>query len=46
VFQKIALFRFVNVFIPGLRKWGWIVGIIFIDTSAQLTIDKYYVANF
>jgi hypothetical protein len=36
VFQKTVLFRFVNVFIPGVRKRGWIVGIVFIDTTAQL----------
>jgi hypothetical protein len=24
------------VFIIRVRKWGWLVGIVFIDTSAQL----------
>jgi hypothetical protein len=36
VFQKTVPFRFVNELVPGVRKWGWIVGILFIDTSAQL----------
>jgi hypothetical protein len=29
----LVLFRFVNVFISGVRKWCWIVGTVFIDTA-------------
>jgi hypothetical protein len=27
---------FCNIIVPGVRKWGWIVSIVFIDTSPQL----------
>jgi hypothetical protein len=36
VFRKTVLFRFVNLFIPAVRTWGWKTGIVFINISPQL----------